>query len=62
MPALVRGDRHPLGILLRHGGDVAVITTPAMVYASLEGTVSELEGRPGSRFVRVRPVTGPAEG
>lgn len=40
---------------LRHGGEVAVITTPALVYASLEGTVSELEGRPGTRIVRVRP-------
>jgi carbamate kinase len=39
---------------LRHGGDVAVITTPALVHASLEGTVSELEGRPGTRIVRVR--------
>jgi carbamate kinase len=44
---------------LRNGGDVAVITTPALVYASLEGTVSELEGRPGTRIVRVRPVTDP---
>ena len=41
---------------LRNGGDVAVITTPALVHASLEGTVSELEGRPGTRIVRVRPV------
>jgi len=39
---------------------VAVITTPALVYASLEGTVSELEGRPGTRIVRVRPVTDPS--
>ena len=45
---------------LRNGGDVAVITTPALVYASLEGTVSELEGRPGTRIVRVRPVTDPS--
>jgi carbamate kinase len=45
---------------LRHGGDVAVITTPALVYASLEGTVSELEGRPGTRIVRVRPVSDPS--
>ena len=42
---------------LRNGGDVAVITTPALVHASLEGTVSELEGRPGTRIVRVRPVS-----
>ena len=41
---------------LRHGGEVAVITTPALVYASLEGTVSELEGRPGTRIVRVLPA------
>ena len=41
---------------LRNGGEVAVITTPALVYASLEGTVSELEGRPGTRIVRVRPA------
>jgi carbamate kinase len=46
---------------LRNGGDVAVITTPALVYASLEGTVSELEGRPGTRIVRVRPVTDPSD-
>ena len=45
---------------LRHGGDVSVITTPALVYASLEGTVSELEGRPGTRIVRVRPATDTA--
>ncbi|HEV7536808.1 MAG TPA: carbamate kinase [Acidimicrobiia bacterium] len=45
---------------LRHGGEVAVITTPALVYASLEGTVSELEGRAGTRIVRVRPVSDPS--
>ena len=45
---------------LRNGGNVSVITTPALVYASLEGTVSELEGRPGTRIVRVRPVTDPS--
>jgi carbamate kinase len=39
---------------LRAGGEVAVITTPALVYASLEGTVSELEGRHGTRIVRLR--------
>jgi carbamate kinase len=38
---------------LRSGGEAAVITTPALVYASLEGTVSELEGRAGTRIVRV---------
>ncbi len=42
-----------------HGGAVAVITTPALVYASLEGTVSELEGRPGTRIVRLRPAGRP---
>lgn len=41
---------------LRGGGDVAVITTPALVHASLEGTVSELEGHTGTRIVRVRRV------
>lgn len=39
---------------LRAGGEVAVITTPALVYASLEGTVSELEGHTGTRIVRLR--------
>lgn len=38
---------------LRSGGEVAVITTPALVYASLEGTVSELEGHAGTRIVRM---------
>lgn len=32
-----------------------MITTPALVYASLEGTVSELEGHAGTRIVRVQP-------
>ena len=41
---------------LRRGGEVAVITTPQLVYASLEGTVSELEGIIGTRIVRVRPL------
>jgi carbamate kinase len=40
---------------LRYGGEVAVITSPELVYASLEGTVSELEGTVGTRIVRVRP-------
>jgi carbamate kinase len=40
---------------LRHGGEVAVITSPELVYASLEGTVSQLEGTVGTRIVRVRP-------
>ncbi len=39
---------------LRHGGEVAVITSPELVYASLEGTVSQLEGTAGTRIVRVR--------
>jgi carbamate kinase len=43
---------------LRHGGEVAVITSPELVYASLEGTVSELEGSTGTRIVRVRPLAG----
>jgi carbamate kinase len=47
---------------LRNGGDVSVITTPALVYASLEGTVSELEGRPGTRIVRVRSLTDDPSG
>lgn len=42
---------------LRRGGEIAVVTTPQLVYASLEGTVSELEGEPGTRIVRVRPLT-----
>ncbi len=41
---------------LRHGGEVAVITSPELVYASLEGTVSQLEGTVGTRIVRVRPT------
>jgi carbamate kinase len=43
---------------LRYGGEVAVITSPELVYASLEGTVSELEGTAGTRIVRVRPSAG----
>ncbi|MGH8973998.1 MAG: carbamate kinase [Acidimicrobiia bacterium] len=41
---------------LRAGGEVAVITTPALVYASLEGRVSELEGKQGTRIVRLRQI------
>jgi carbamate kinase len=41
---------------LRRGGEIAVVTTPQLVYASLEGTVSELEGRAGTRIVRMRPL------
>jgi carbamate kinase len=41
---------------LRHGGDVAVITAPELVYASLEGTASQLEGAVGTRIVRMRPL------
>ena len=43
---------------LRYGGEVAVITSPELVYASLEGTVSQLEGMVGTRIVRVRPLAG----
>jgi carbamate kinase len=43
---------------VRYGGEVAVITSPELVYASLEGTVSELEGTAGTRVVRVRPSVG----
>jgi carbamate kinase len=43
---------------LRHGGEVAVITSPELVYASLEGTVSQLEGTVGTRIVRVRASVG----
>jgi carbamate kinase len=42
---------------LRRGGEIAVVTTPQLVYASLEGNVSELEGASGTRIVRVRPLT-----
>jgi carbamate kinase len=42
---------------LRRGGEIAVVTTPNLVYASLEGTVSELEGDAGTRIVRMRPLT-----
>jgi carbamate kinase len=42
---------------LRRGGEIAVVTTPRLVYASLEGTMSKLEGEPGTRIVRVRPLT-----
>ena len=41
---------------LRRGGEIAVVTTPALVYASLEGTVSGLEGESGTRIVRMRPL------
>lgn len=41
---------------LRRGGEEAVITTPPLVYASLQGTVSELEGVTGTRIVRVKPL------
>ena len=47
---------------LRHGGEVAVITSPELVYASLEGTVSQLEGTVGTRIVRVRPTGRGAPG
>jgi carbamate kinase len=41
---------------LRRGGEQAVITTPELVYASLQGTVSDLEGVTGTRIVRVKPL------
>ena len=41
---------------LRRGGEEAVITTPQLVYASLQGTVSDLEGVTGTRIVRVKPL------
>jgi carbamate kinase len=41
---------------LRRGGEIAVVTTPQLVYASLEGTVSRLEGESGTRIVRMRPL------
>ncbi|MDQ1370830.1 MAG: carbamate kinase [Acidimicrobiaceae bacterium] len=47
---------------LRYGGEVAVITSPELVYASLEGTVSQLEGTVGTRIVRVRPTVGAVGG
>ncbi|MGH9118153.1 MAG: carbamate kinase [Acidimicrobiales bacterium] len=37
---------------LRDGGSVAVITTPRLVVATLEGPVSPLEGLAGTRIVR----------
>ncbi|HEX2052183.1 MAG TPA: carbamate kinase [Actinomycetota bacterium] len=45
---------------LRSGGEQAVITSPELVYASLQGTVSELEGVTGTRIVRVRPLIATA--
>ena len=41
---------------LRRGGEEAVITTPQLVYASLQGTVSDIEGVTGTRIVRVKPL------
>ena len=41
---------------LRRGGEIAVVTTPNLVYASLEGSISNLEGESGTRIVRVRPL------
>jgi carbamate kinase len=45
---------------LRRGGEEAVITTPQLVYASLQGTVSDLEGITGTRIVRVKPLVATA--
>ncbi|MEW6153691.1 MAG: carbamate kinase [Actinomycetota bacterium] len=41
---------------LRRGGEEAVITTPQLVYASLQGTVSDIEGPRGTHIVRVKPL------
>jgi carbamate kinase len=46
---------------LRSGGEQAVITSPELVYASLQGTVSELEGVTGTRIVRVKPLIATAQ-
>ena len=45
---------------LRRGGEIAVVTTPQLVYASLEGRVSDLEGGSGTRIVRMRPLIATA--
>lgn len=45
---------------LRSGGEQAVITSPELVYASLQGTISELEGVTGTRIVRVKPLIATA--
>ena len=45
---------------LRRGGEEAVITTPQLVYASLQGTVSDIEGVTGTRIVRVKPLVATA--
>jgi carbamate kinase len=45
---------------LRAGGRVAVITTPELVSASLEGRASSLEGRAGTRIIGYRrPESAP---
>ena len=46
---------------LRKGGEQSVITTPQLVYASLqEGKVTVLEGETGTRIVRVNPLVAAA--
>jgi carbamate kinase len=46
---------------LRRGGEIAVVTTPSLAHASLEGPVSVIEGVTGTRIVRVRPLVAPVE-
>ena len=46
---------------MRKGGEQAVITTPQLVYASLqEGKVTVLEGETGTRIVKVNPLVAAA--
>jgi carbamate kinase len=45
---------------LRAGGGVAVITTPELVYPSLEGRASLLEGGRGTTIHGLSPVPAPA--
>ncbi len=45
---------------LRAGGELAVITSPELVYASLRETVTELEGESGTKIVRVKPLIASA--
>jgi carbamate kinase len=44
---------------LRAGGRVAVITTPELVYPSLEGRASLLEGRSGTAILGYAPAPPP---
>lgn len=45
---------------LRAGGELAVITSPELVYASLKESVTELEGVTGTKIVRVKPLIASA--